>query len=244
MRPDLTPKTAGRVLLIGDRATTCDLSAKLKVGAYSVRTAADRRSALRLMHSFRPEVITVEVGGVDNNASGPGGESICALLRAVAPTPILTIASERNRDLLIRTLDEGADDFIVWPATQLELLARTRALLRWNVPSASHEQQPIIRLGTVQIDLDARSVARQGTVVNLSPTEFDLLVALLRHYGGVAPRRSLLTEVWGSNVTGCEHYLRLYVGYLRRKLEEDPRRPSLILNERGIGYRLSPAAVT
>ncbi len=157
-------------------------------------------------------------------------------LRALADTPILVLSARGLEEDKVVALDAGADDYLVKPFGVPELLARARALLR----RARGEPAPVIlRLagGAVEIDLARRAVRRDGAPVHLTPIEFRLLKTLIGHNDRVLTHRQLLRAVWGEGHSESGHYLRVYVGRLRHKLEADPARPRHLLTETGVGYR-------
>ena len=144
--------------------------------------------------------------------------------------------SVRAADLdKVSALDAGADDYLTKPFSTVELLARLRVALRHTQPPA---QEPIFTFGEVQIDLARRLVTRRGEPVKLTPTEYALLRLLVQHAGRVLTHRQILKEVWGPQYVDELHYLRVYFGQLRQKLEENPAMPKLIVTEPGVGYRL------
>ena len=132
-------------------------------------------------------------------------------------------------------LDAGADDFVTKPFQVDELLARLRALSR-RAPAS--DDQPVVSFGDVRVDLSARSVTRDGVLVHLTPTEWQILEVLVRHPGALVTRQALLKDIWGTEQVTDTGYLRLYLSQLRKKLEADPARPRHLLTEQGMGYRL------
>ncbi|HEY9382849.1 MAG TPA: winged helix-turn-helix domain-containing protein, partial [Gemmatimonadales bacterium] len=138
----------------------------------------------------------------------------------------------------VALLDLGADDYITKTFGAAALLARIRVALRHAVAPAEGMEEPILLAGEVSVDVLRRQVWRGGEAVHLTPTEYKLLLTLVRHAGRVLTHRQLLQEVWGASYVEQTHYLRVYMAQLRHKLERDPTRPRLLLTEPGVGYRL------
>jgi two-component system, OmpR family, KDP operon response regulator KdpE len=168
------------------------------------------------------------------------GWQACARFREMSDVPIILLTAVGSDENIVKGLDMGADDYIVKPVTAEELTARIRALLRRVSLSSSNNngrRGQILSYDYLTIDFDKHEVTVDGQRVDLSPTEFRLLSVLARNKGRMLPHEYLLNEVWGPEYTGDIDYLRLYVSYLRRKLEKELNKPSLIQNEWGVGYR-------
>jgi two-component system KDP operon response regulator KdpE len=184
----------------------------------------------------KPDVIILDLGL-------PDGDGI-ALIRAVrqwSELPILILSARTEEQHKIAALDAGADDYLTKPFGVGELLARVRAMLRRRVKSAGVDAQ-VVSFGDVDVDLVNRVVRRAGEEVHLTPIEFRLLSALLAQPGKVLTHRQLLREVWGPSHSEQSHYLRIYMGHLRQKLEADSTQPAHLLTEPGVGYRFLPGA--
>lgn len=235
-----------RVLLVeDDRALRTTLREALAVEGYEVLTAVSLSEGLALVaHATRPgggadgpgvDLVVLDLGLPDGD-----GEALLAALRRRHATAVLVISARQAEGQKIRLLDAGADDYLVKPFSVGELLARMRVALRHRGTTV---QAAVTRYrrGGVVVDLAAQRVWRDGAAVHLTPTEFSLLARLVRSAGQVVTHRQLLADVWGVEFTEHTHYLRLYLGQLRAKLEVEPAEPQLLLTEPGVGYRLVEA---
>ncbi len=182
----------------------------------------------------KPDLIVLDLGLPDGN-----GVDFIRDLRAWSDVPILVLSARSNEKDKIQALDVGADDYLTKPFGVGELRARARALLRRQSRS-SDEASPIIEFGEARVDLSRRVVTRAGEPVHLTPIEYRLLCVLLANTGKVMTQRHLLREVWGPASVESNHYLRVYVGHLRQKLEDDATQPKYLLTETGVGYRFQP----
>jgi two-component system, OmpR family, KDP operon response regulator KdpE len=183
----------------------------------------------------KPDLVILDLGLPD----GDGTDFIRAV-RAWSGMPIIVLSARVEERDKVEALDAGADDYLSKPFGVAELLARVRASLRRTARSGD-EQGPVLRFADVVVDLANRRVTRGGQDVHLTPVEFRLLAVLLSHPGKVLTHRLLLREVWGPSYVEHSHYLRIYMGHLRQKLEADPARPRHLITETGIGYRFLPA---
>ncbi len=223
------------VLLVeDDRELRTMLREALAVEGWRVHAAASLADARALLgHAGPVDLVLLDLGLPDGE-----GETLLAELRRAAGPPVLVISARPSEEPKIRLLDAGADDYLVKPFGLGELLARMRVALRHRGAEA---RPPRTRWsdGDLQVDLAAHRVRRGTADVHLTPTEFRLLAALVRQAGRVATHRALLAEVWGPEFSEHTHYLRLYMGQLRAKLEDDPADPRRLLTEPGVGYRLA-----
>jgi len=158
-------------------------------------------------------------------------------MRAWSSAPILILSARGDEKIKIQALDAGADDYLTKPFGVGELLARVRALARRRLRADAGE--PVFRIGDVEIDFASRRVTRAGQVVHLTPIEYRLLTLLAANSGKVLTHRQILREVWGPAYVEHEHYARIYMGHLRRKLEADPAQPRYLLTETAVGYRMA-----
>ena len=201
---------------------------------YEVETASDGTEALRLAVDRHPDLLVIDLG-----MPGLTGIEVIEAVRGWSQLPILVVSGRSDSLDKVDALDAGADDYVTKPFAADELLARIRALSR-RVPSATDE--PVVSFGDVVVDLSARTVTRASQPVRLTPTEWRLLEVLVRNPDRLVTRETLLTEVWGPQYTTDTGYLRLYIGQLRKKLEQVPGEPAHLLTEAGMGYRFVPAS--
>jgi two-component system KDP operon response regulator KdpE len=233
-------EVALRVLLVeDDRELRQTLREALVVEGYEVLAAASVADALAL--STHAGASGVDLVLLDLGLPDGDGEELLTRLRRERAVPLVVISARQAEGHKIRLLDGGADDYLVKPFGVGELLARLRLALRHRGTAARAAVTRYVRDG-LEIDVGAHRVRRDGGDVHLTPTEFKLLARLLRSAGQVVTHRALLADVWGPEFTEHTHYLRLYMGQLRAKLEADPAEPALLLTEPGVGYRLAETA--
>jgi two-component system, OmpR family, KDP operon response regulator KdpE len=182
----------------------------------------------------KPDLVVLDLGLPDGD-----GQDFIRDLRRWSSIPVIVLSARVDEADKIQALDAGADDYLIKPFGIGELLARVRVALRRR-GQATDAVSPLIRLGDVTIDLVTRRVTRHGEDVHLTPIEFRLLGELLAHPGKVLTHRQLLLAVWGPTFVEHNHYLRIYMGHLRQKLEQDSTLPRYLLTETGIGYRYLP----
>ena len=225
-----------RVLIVEDNHSLAfGLRNNLEIEGYDVTVADDGPSGLVAARQIRPDLIVLDL-----MIPGMDGYRVLRQIREdglTMPVLILTAKGEEADKVLGFRL--GADDYVTKPFGVLELLARVGALLRRSRPATAGGGQPVQRFGDVEVEATTRSVRRDGSLVALTPMEFDLLIALLRRQGAVASRLELLKEVWGHSSAVLTRTVDTHIGELRRKLEHDPSTPRHILTVRKAGYRLS-----
>ena len=181
----------------------------------------------------KPDLIILDLGLPDGD-----GIDFIRDLRQWSAIPVIVLSARSEESDKIAALDAGADDYLSKPFGIGELQARLRVALRRHASGASPE--PVVHFSNVKVDIAARLVHRDGEEIHLTPIEFRLLAVLLNNAGKVLTQRQLLNQVWGPNAVEHSHYLRIYMGHLRQKLELDLARPRHFLTETGIGYRFMP----
>ena len=224
-----------KVVVVDDEAAICRaLRINLAARDYDVTTAADGASALRMIAQERPDVVVLDLGLPDMD-----GTDVIAGVRGWSNVPILVLSARGQEAAKVAALDAGADDYVTKPFGMDELLARLRAAVRRAAPVT---EAPVVTTEDFTIDLAGRTVTRSnGDVVRLTPTEWQLLEALVRSAGKLVTQRQLLQDVWGPAYETETNYLRVYTAQLRRKLEPDVTKPRYIITEPGVGYRFVAA---
>jgi len=226
-------ETQARVLVVDDEpAILRTLRTNLRGHGFDVDTAGSVRDALAEYERARPDVILLDLGLPDDDG--------LALIRAVrerAPTPILVVSARDAEQDKVRALDLGADDYLTKPFSVDELLARIRVALR-HIARPETGADAVFEAGELRVDLGRRDVRVGARQVKLTPTEYDLLKALIAHPDRVLTFSMLLRQVWGPGYAAEGHYLHVYIARLRKKLEDDPQAPRWIVSEPGVGYRL------
>ncbi|HJV62585.1 MAG TPA: response regulator [Albitalea sp.] len=223
-----------KVLVIEDDRDIRDLlRSSLAVEGFEVHTAASLSEALALLRHDAPDLAVLDLGLPD----GDGADFVREVRRSSA-MPIIVVSARHQEAQKIALLDLGADDYLAKPFGIGELLARMRVAMRHR-GTALAAAQTRHEVDDLRVDLETRRVERDGVPLHLTPTEFKLLARLVRSAGRVVTHRQLLADVWGPEFTEHTHYLRLYMGQLRAKIERDPAEPRHLLTETGVGYRLA-----
>jgi two-component system KDP operon response regulator KdpE len=219
-----------KILLIEeDLRLAGDIWAFLRDKGYQVFTATDGQEGLRRIYNLHPDMVILGI------SSGSDGWETFRRIRELSNLPLLLLMSTDKEQEWVRVLEMGADDCMDRPPRLGELGARVGALLRRARPSILTPSRFVD--GDLSIDFLERRVRFRGEEVKLSPTEFRLLACLIREAGRIMTHESLLREIWGPESVDRRNYLKLYIWYLRQKIEDDPRHPHRIITIRGVGYR-------
>ena len=207
----------------------------LETEGWLVHEAATLRDGLAAAGTRQPDLLVLDLGLPDGD-----GVTLIRDVRGWSGVPIIVLSARTDEADKIAALDAGADDYLTKPFGTGELLARVRANLRRPRGGSlgGDEPEALFRFGEIDVDRAARLVRRSGVEVHLTPTEYRLLTVLVANVGRVITQRQLLREVWGPSHSDQSHYLRIYMGHLRQKLEADPAQPRHLLTETAVGYRL------
>ena len=237
--PQPQPPTGGaRVLVIDDEPEIQRaVGARLVGEGFVVAGAPTGTDGLAQVARWRPDVIILDLTLPDMD-----GVEVCRQLRTWSATPVIVLSVRDNDDDKVAALEAGADDYLTKPFSSRELVARVRVALRHVAGASGGAGQGAagarFETGGLVIDFARRRVTVDGADVHLTPTEFEMLKYLARYAGKVITRRTLLLGVWGPQYATEDHYLHVFVGQLRRKIEPNPSRPIYLLTEPGVGYRL------
>jgi two-component system KDP operon response regulator KdpE len=223
--------TGARILAVDDEPQILRaLELKLREAGYVAETAATAHDALTKAALRPPDAIVLDVLLPDGH-----GADVCRELRTWSSVPIVIVSAVGDESEKIAALDAGADDYVTKPFSGDELLARLRAVLRRSVPTT----QRVLEVGELRLDLEKREVRMAGKPVALTPIEYDLLRLLAVNEGKLLTHPAILRAIWGKPYREESNYLHVYVSHLRRKIEPDPARPRYLLNQPGVGYRLT-----
>ncbi|MGZ4159230.1 MAG: response regulator [Neobacillus sp.] len=223
--------SGAKILVIDDEPQIQKLlRVTLQAQGFEIVAASSGEEGILKTTMVRPDLIVLDLGLPDI----PGME-VLHRIREWTQIPIVVLTAKDREEDKITALDSGADDYVTKPFGMGELLARIRVALRHNAKS---QDEPILDFGKLVIDLSGRIVELDGEKIKLTPTEYELLKILATNAGRVMTHKQLLQQVWGGHQYDTDsHYLRVYIGHLRKKIETDPARPNFIITEPGIGYR-------
>jgi two-component system KDP operon response regulator KdpE len=228
-------ETVQRVLVVEDEPEIRRfVRMALAAEGFEVFEADGLRRGLIEAGTRRPDMVVLDLGLPDGD-----GIDLVRDVRAWSDVPLLVLSARSTESDKIAALDAGADDYLVKPFGTGELLARVRAQLRRH-PRANAEVPSVLEFGDVRIDLVRRTVERAGAALHLTPIEYRLLTHLASHPNRVLTHPQLLKAVWGPSHSEDTHYVRIYMGHLRAKLEPDPSQPQHLITELGVGYRFVP----
>lgn len=212
------------------------LQRSLSAYGYEVSAVSTGEEALEEISRERPDLVLLDLG-----LPGMSGLEVCEKIRAESNLPIIVLSIKNAEHDKVRALDLGADDYVSKPFGINEVLARIRVALR-HATQFHSEVEPVVNAGPLTVDFSQRKVLVDGRDIKLTPTEYDLLTALVRHSGKIMTRHMLLSQIWGNGYEADAHYLHVYVAHLRQKIEPDPAHPRFILTIPGVGYRFNVEA--
>lgn len=225
---------AEKIMVIDDEETTVQLIAiLLERRGYEVIKAYRAEDGLRKAYRSHPDLVLLDIMMPEMD-----GWEVCRRLRELSDVPIVFLTARSEIRDVVKGLEMGADDYIVKPYDNDELVARVRAHLR-RAPTPSISEELVFDGGDFRVNFLNREVRVRGRSVHLTPKEFNLLGVLVRNAGRVLTRNELVTEAWGPEYADAIDSLKLYVHYLRQKVEQDPQRPQYIITSRGVGYRFA-----
>ncbi|MBI5960556.1 MAG: response regulator transcription factor [Chloroflexi bacterium] len=232
--PRAIPRDAKRILVVDDEPRMIGfIRMNLELEGYQVLEAHNGLQALESIRTQLPDLVLLDVMMPDLD-----GFETLRMLREFSSIPVIMLTAKGEEDDKVYGLELGADDYVTKPFGSRELSSRVRAVLRRaDMPSASPDQAVLKIDDRLSVDFNRREVIVAGEHIKLRPTEYRLLYHLIENSGWTVPHEQLLAKVWGYEYRDETHYVRLYVNYLREKIEEDPSDPKYILTERGVGYR-------
>ena len=223
-----------RILLIEDEPQMRRfLRITLQGQGYELIEAISGQDGLTQVATRNPDIVLLDLGLPDID-----GLEVTERLREWSQVPIIVLSAREQEEDKIKALDAGADDYLTKPFSSGELLARIRVALRHKAMQQGGSEESVFVLDNLKVDFARRQVFIDEREVHVTPIEYRLLSVLIKHAGKVMTHRQLLKEVWGTAYLNQSHYLRIYMGQLRHKLEADPARPRFFINEPGVGYRL------
>ncbi len=225
-------KSGARILVVDDEIEILRaLQRSLTAHGFDVFTATTGEDALDAIVHYRPDLMLLDLG-----LPGISGLEVCRRVRSQSNLPIIVLSVKDTERDKVLALDLGADDYVSKPFGMNEVLARVRVALR-HTAQVESGTEPIFKVGPLRVDFAQRLVQVNEQDVKLTPTEYDLLKALIKNKGKIMTRHMLLSQVWGTGYGTESHYLHVYIGQLRRKIEPDPAHPRFIQTISGVGYR-------
>ncbi len=232
--PRITPRDAKRILVVDDEARMIGfIRMNLELEGFQVLEAHDGMKALEIIRTQLPDLVILDVMMPELD-----GFETLRILREFSNIPVIMLTAKGEEDDRVYGLELGADDYITKPFGPRELSSRVRAVLRRLEAPNTASDRAILKIDDrLSVDFNRREVIVEGKHIKLRPTEYRLLYHLIENAGWTVTHEQLLAKVWGYEYRDEAHYVRLYINYLREKIEEDPSHPKYILTERGVGYR-------
>jgi DNA-binding response OmpR family regulator len=221
-----------KVLLVEDDIEFLNLTRTwLHNAGYEVFTAGDGVEGMRRVFSSRPDIVIL-----DANIPKMDGWEVCRRIRDMSDIPVLMVTVNGQKSDKLKGFTLGADDYLPKPVDFHELVARVQAILRRTRTVTRDNKPSTFNNGDIEVDWGSRQVWVRGERVKLSPTEFKIMSCLIKSRGWIVTHEQLLEKAWGPNYIGDKSFVKLYIRYLRQKIEQDPHKPQIIMTERGVGY--------
>ncbi|MFI5171980.1 MAG: response regulator [Chitinophagales bacterium] len=218
------------ILIIDDESQIRKLlEIALESNGYSVSQSSTAGEGIIIAANHPPDLILLDIGLPDKS-----GHTVLKELREWYQKPIIILSARSNEEDIVNALDNGANDYLIKPFRTGELLARIRSVIRTQTSSNS---SPVIMCDELVIDLRARTVKKRNEMIKLTTTEYNLFALFIKNEGKVLTHQYLLKEVWGPGYANQSQYLRVFIAQLRKKIEDDPNKPTYIVTESGVGYR-------
>jgi len=221
-----------KILVVEDDAEFINLTSTwLQNSGYEVITAGDGAEGMRRVYSSRPDLVLL-----DANIPKMDGWEVCRRIRDMSDIPVLMVTVNSQKSDRLKGFTLGADDYITKPVDFHELIARIQAVLRRSGLAKNEDKHSTFNNGDIEIDWGSRQVWVRGKRIKLSPTEFKIISCLIKNRGWIVTHEQLLEKAWGPNYIGDKSFVKLYIRYIRQKIEENPHKPQIIMTERGVGY--------
>lgn len=225
----------GKILVIEDDVEFLNLTQTwLQNAGYEVLTSQDGAEGLRRVYSSRPNLVLL-----DANIPKMDGWEVCRRIRDMSDIPVLMVTVNGQKADRLKGFVLGADDYITKPVDFPELIARVQAVLRRSDSATPDDGPSTFHNGEIEVEWRSRQVWVRGKRVKLSPIEYKILACLIKNRGWIVTHEQLLEKAWGPNYIGDKSFVKLYIRYLRQKIEENPHNPKFILTERGVGYHFA-----
>jgi len=232
----LSQSIADRILLVDDdRTFSSRMHEGLVKAGFEVITSETGAQGLKKLFSSRPDLVILDI-----TLPGMDGWEVCRRIREMTDIPVILLTDADRKSDVVKGFSLGADDFVNKPPDLPELVARISAVLRRSASRRQDDESPeVLRHMDVEVHPRSHQVFVRGSPVKLSPTEYKLLICLMENCGWLMTHGELLRKVWGPDYINDKNFIKLYIRYLRQKIEKDPAHPLMILTERGVGYRFS-----